>query len=162
MARHIAYERLRASYWSAGDLGDGRAWRVSSQDTDSRKPRPYLTVSPGRPPGNRIAFRYMTRDKSDRTEIMVESCDLSGAVKTTILQDNHLSAFTWTPSGRFIYSRNTEAGSAESDNLWELKVDAQEWNSAGQSTPVDGLVGIFRLQPQRDRRWKATSFSERH
>jgi len=56
------------------------------------------------PRGNRLAFRYM-RQRGDHTEVLVQSCDLSGADKATILQDNHLSSFTWLSSGRFIYSR---------------------------------------------------------
>jgi hypothetical protein len=82
------------------------------------------------PAGNRLAYRSR-RDKSNHTEIKVQSCDLSGADVTTIVQDNHLSAFTWTRSGRFIYSRNIEFGSAQSDNLWELKVDGKNGRPQG-------------------------------
>jgi serine/threonine protein kinase/Tol biopolymer transport system component len=119
----IAYERLqRAS-------GAREIWVMGS---DGESPHKILTAESQAtiagiawsPAGNRLAYRYR-RDEGDRTEILVRTCDLSGAGITTILLDNHLRAFTWTPSGRFIYSRNTEVGSTESDNLWELRVDGK-------------------------------------
>jgi hypothetical protein len=64
---------------------------------------------------------------------MVESCDLDGAATTTVLLDNHLRAFTWMPSGRFLYSRNAELGSSESDNLWELQVNAENGTPQGRA-----------------------------
>jgi Tol biopolymer transport system component len=82
------------------------------------------------------------RDKSDRTEIMVQSCDLDGADKTTILQDDHMSAFTWLSSARFIYSRNSEVGAAESDNLWELKVDGKNGSSQGKARQLTDWSGF--------------------
>jgi len=82
------------------------------------------------------------RDKGDHTEIMVQSCNLRGADKTTILQDNHLSAFTWLSSGRFIYSRNTEVGAAESDNLWELKVEGKNGIPQGKARQLTDWSGF--------------------
>jgi hypothetical protein len=73
---------------------------------------------------------------------MVQSCDLSGADITTILLDNHLSAFTWTLSGRFIYSRNSEVGSAESDNLWELRVDGKNGTPQGKARQLTDWSGF--------------------
>jgi dipeptidyl aminopeptidase/acylaminoacyl peptidase len=72
----------------------------------------------------------------------VESCDLSGANKTVILEDSQLSAFTWISSGRFIYSRNTEVGSAESDNLWELIVDTKQGTPLGQARQLTDWSGF--------------------
>ena len=41
------------------------------------------------PAGNRIAYTY-ARNRGDYTEFSVESCDLSGGHRTTIVQDNKL------------------------------------------------------------------------
>jgi len=73
---------------------------------------------------------------------MVQSRDLSGADITTIIQDNHLTAFTWVSSGRFIYSRNTEVGSDESDNLWELKVDGKNGIPQGKARQLTDWSGF--------------------
>ena len=93
------------------------------------------------PTGNRIAYLYR-RVTGDHTQIMVESCDLGGAATTTVLLDNHLRAFTWTPSGRFIYARNTELGSSESDNLWELQVNAENGTPQGKARQLTDWSGF--------------------
>jgi serine/threonine protein kinase len=137
---HIAFERLR------GAIGAREIWVMGPNGESSHK---ILTAEnqavfkgiAWSPTGNRLAFRYMRR-RGDHTEVMVQSCDLSGADKTTILQDNHLSAFTWLSSGRFIYSRNTEAGSAESDNLWELRVKGKNGTSQGEARQLTGWSGF--------------------
>jgi len=121
---NIAYERLRSA------IGAREIWVMGSH---GESPHKILTAEnqaiikglAWSPTGNRLAYLYR-RDKRNHTEIMVQSCDLRGADVTTILLDNHLSAFIWISSGRFIYSRNTEVGSAESDNLWELRVDGKK------------------------------------
>jgi len=73
---------------------------------------------------------------------MVQSCNLGGADKTTILQDNLLNAFTWLSSGRFVYSRNTEVASPESDNLWELKVDGKNGIPQGKARQLTDWSGF--------------------
>jgi serine/threonine protein kinase len=137
---HIAFERLR------GAIGAREIWLMGPH---GESPRKILTAEnqaifkgiAWSPSGNRLAFRYM-RQRGDHTEVMVQSCDLSGADKTTILQDNHLSAFIWLSSGRFIYSRNTEVGSAESDNLWELRVDGTNGTSQGEARQLTDWSGF--------------------
>ena len=137
---HIAFERLR------GAIGAREIWVMGPHGESSHK---ILTAEKQAafegiawsPRGNRLAFRYM-RQRGDHAEVMVQSCDLSGADKATILQDNHLSAFTWLSSGRFIYSRNTEVGSAESDNLWELRVDGKNGTSQGEARQLTDWSGF--------------------
>jgi serine/threonine protein kinase/Tol biopolymer transport system component len=137
---NIAYQRLRSV------IGAREIWVMGSR---GESPHKILTAEnqaifkgiAWSPTGNRLAFRYM-RDKGDRTEIMVQSCNLDGTDKTTILQDNHLSAFTWLPSGRLIYSRNTEVGAAESDNLWELKVDGRNGIPQGKAHQLTDWSGF--------------------
>jgi serine/threonine protein kinase/Tol biopolymer transport system component len=137
---HIAFERLR------GAIGAREIWVMGPH---GEAPHKILTAEnqaifegiAWSPTGNRLAFRYM-RQQGDHTEVMVQSCDLSGADKTTILQDNHLSSFTWLSSGRFIYSRNSEVGAAESDNLWELRVDGKNGTSQGEARQLTDWSGF--------------------
>lgn len=119
----IAYQRVRSA------IGAREIWLMSSRGDSPYKiltAENWATIKgiAWSPTGERIAYSY-ARWQGDQVDMSVQSCDLRGANKTMILQDNHLKAFTWIPSGRFIYSRNTEAGSAESDNLWELRVDGK-------------------------------------
>jgi eukaryotic-like serine/threonine-protein kinase len=138
----IAYQRVR------NISGARELWVMGSQ---GESPHKILTAESQAtingiawsPLGSRLAYRYR-RDKGDRSELSVQSCDLSGAGITTILLDNHfyLGVFAWTPSGRFIYSRNSESGSAESDNLWELKVDARNGNPQGKARQLTDWSGF--------------------
>jgi Tol biopolymer transport system component len=90
---NIAYQRLRRA------IGAREIWVMGSH---GESPHRILTAEnqtifkgiAWSPTGNRLAFTTYMRDKGDHTEIMVQSCNLGGADKTTILQDNHLSAFT--------------------------------------------------------------------
>jgi eukaryotic-like serine/threonine-protein kinase len=77
------------------------------------------------PLGNRVVYRYVHHQggETDKTSVSVESCDLNGANKTTILSDDHLDAFVLVSGGRLIYSRFAESSDYGSDNLWELRVN---------------------------------------
>jgi Tol biopolymer transport system component len=138
---NIAYQKLRRA------IGAREIWVMGSH---GESPHRILTAEnqtifkgiAWSPTGNRLAFTTYRRDKGDHTEIMVQSCNLVGADKTTTLQDNHLSAFAWLSSGRFIYSRNTEVGAAESDNLWELKVDGKNGIPQGKARQLTDWSGF--------------------
>jgi serine/threonine protein kinase/Tol biopolymer transport system component len=136
----VAYERMRAS------VGAREIWTMGAQGESPHKiftaeNRATIEGIAWSPAGNRIAYLYR-RVTGDHTQIMVESCDLGGASTTTVLLDNHLSAFTWTPSGRFIYSRNTERGSSQSDNLWELQVSAEYGTPQGKARQMTDWSGF--------------------
>jgi serine/threonine protein kinase/Tol biopolymer transport system component len=136
----VAYERLRASdaareIWIMGANGE------SPHKIFTAENRATINGIAWSPAGNRIAYFYR-RVTGNHTQITVESCDLGGAVPTTVLLDNHLRAFTWTPSGRFIYSRNAELGSSESDNLWELPVNAENGTPQGQARQLTDWSGF--------------------
>jgi serine/threonine protein kinase/Tol biopolymer transport system component len=138
---YIAYERLRG-----GAIGAREIWIMGPQGESPHKilTAENQTIFKGidwSPRGNRLAFRSM-RQRGDHTEVIVQSCDLNGADKRTILQDNHLGAFTWLSSGRFIYSRNTATGSIESDNLWELRVDDKNGTSQGEARQLTDWSGF--------------------
>ena len=136
----IAYQRVRSSdgareIWVMGSNGESphKVLTAESQTT-------FQAIA-WSPTGNRIAYLYR-RVTGDHTQIAIESRDLGGAVGTTILLDTHLSAFTWTPSGRFIYSRNTERGSSEADNLWELPVNAENGTPRGKARQLTDWSGF--------------------
>jgi serine/threonine protein kinase len=136
----IAYERLPASdaareIWIMGANGE------SPHKIFTAESRATIYSIAWSPTGNRIAYRYR-RSADNRTQIMVESCDLGGAGTTTVILDNHLRAFTWTPSGRFIYARNTALGSSDSDNLWELKVDGKNGTPQGKARQLTDWSGF--------------------
>jgi serine/threonine protein kinase/Tol biopolymer transport system component len=136
----VAYERLRAS------IGAREIWTMGANGESPHKifaaeNRATIDGIAWSPAGNRIAYIYR-RVKGDHTQIMVDSCDLGGAGTKTVLLDNHLSAFTWTSSGRFIYSRNTERGSSESDNLWELQVNAENGTPHGKARQLTDWSGF--------------------
>jgi len=82
------------------------------------------------PVGGRIGYRYAHRD-GDKTDVSVESCDLNGANKTTILSDDQVNGSSWISPGRLVYSRGNS--SAPTVNLWELKVDSK--NGIPQDKP---------------------------
>jgi len=136
----VAYERLRASIgareiWIMGGNGE------SPHKMFTAEKRATIFGIAWSPTGNRIAYLYR-RVTGDHTQIMIESCDLGGALTTTVLLDNHLRAIMWTPSGRFIYSRNTERGSSESDNLWELQVNAKNGTAQGKARQLTDWSGF--------------------
>lgn len=136
----IAYERRRASIgareiWVMGANGESPHKVFTAENQATIKDIAWS------PKGNRIAYLYR-RVTGDQTEIMVETCDLAGALTTTVLLDSHLNAFTWTPSGRFIYSSNTERGSSQFDNLWELQVDAENGTPRGKARQLTDWSGF--------------------
>jgi len=136
----IAYQRVRSA------IGAREIWLMGSHGDSPHK---ILRAENGAtimgiawsPTGERIAYSH-ARWQGDQVTMGVQSCDLGGANKTTILQDNHLSAFTWISSGRFLYSRNTEVGSAESDNLWELQVDRKKGTPQGKARQLTDWSGF--------------------
>ena len=137
----IAYERRRAT------TGGREIWIMGANGNSPHKiftaeNRGTIESIAWSPTGNRVAYSYR-RVRGDHSQITVESCDLTGAATTTILLDNHLIAFTWTSSGRFIYSRNTEVGSAEADNLWELQVNSGSGLPRGKARQLTDWSGFF-------------------
>jgi eukaryotic-like serine/threonine-protein kinase len=136
----IAYQRLRSA------IGAREIWLMSSHGDAPHKiltaeNRATITGIVWSPTGERIAYSHALW-QGDQVDIGVQSCDLSGADCTTTLQDNHLRAFTWISSGRFIYSRSTEVGSAESDNLWELRVDTRKGTPQGKARQLTDWSGF--------------------
>ena len=137
---NIAYARLRSAF------GAREIWLMGPHGESPHKIRTAENQSTFRdiawsPAGNRIAYSY-AREGGDNRDVSVQSCDLSGANKTTILQDNKLNAFAWIPSGRFIYSQSAVPGTAESDNLWELRVDDRNGTPQGKARRLTDWSGF--------------------
>jgi serine/threonine protein kinase len=148
--RNIAYQRLRSvsgarEIWVMGSHGESPHKILTAEN------QAIITAIAWSPLGNRLAYCYR-HDEGNHTEIMVQSRDLRGSDLTTILLDNHLTAFTWTLSGRFIYSRNSEVGSAESDNLWEVKVDGKNGTPQGKAHQLTDWSGfsVYRFSATAD------------
>jgi len=146
----VAYQRVRSGIgareiWIMGATGDSPRKIVTAEN------RATINGIAWSPAGNRIAYLYR-RVKGDHTQSMVQSCDLSGALTSTVLLDNHLTAFMWTPAGRFIYSRNTESGSSQSDNLWELQVNSGNGTPQGKAHQLTDWSGfsVYSLSATTD------------
>jgi serine/threonine protein kinase/Tol biopolymer transport system component len=136
----VAYERLRAAdaareIWIMGAHGE------SPHKIFTAESRATIYDIAWSPTSNRIAYLYR-RVTGSHTHILVESCDLDGGLITTILLDARLRAFTWTSSGRFVYSRNTGLGSSEADNLWELHVNSENGTPQGQARQLTDWSGF--------------------
>ena len=137
---NIAYERVRSGsgareIWVMGSHGDSPHKILTAENHATIRDAAWS------PTGNRLAYLYVV-EQGGREAVMVKSCNLSGTDLTTILQENHLSSFTWMSSGRFIYSRNMEVGTAESDNLWELKVDDKNGVPQGKARQLTDWSGF--------------------
>jgi hypothetical protein len=70
----------------------------------------------------RLVYVYQ-RQEGDKTHAYVETCDLNGAHKATVLADEELAGFDWISVGRFIFSRWVADSPVDAENLWEQKVD---------------------------------------
>jgi Tol biopolymer transport system component len=103
------------------------------------------------PAGGRIAYRYTHRG-SDKTDVSVESCDINGANKTTILADDQMADFSWISTGRFVYSRWAREPNLQNFNLWELKVDDRDGVPQGKPRRLTDWSGsqIFNLSATAD------------
>jgi serine/threonine protein kinase/Tol biopolymer transport system component len=117
---HIAYGKQGSALgaheiWLMGPRGESPHRILTA---DNRTPVGVIAWSPS---GKRIAYSLALPDG----HLLVESCDLNGANRTTILRDNALAALVWIAPRRFIYSRSTQRGGARTGDLWELSVDEE-------------------------------------
>jgi serine/threonine protein kinase len=127
----IAYKRYRKArgareIWLMGLHGQSPHKILMSEDGS------WFGTIAWSPAANRIAY-VSERQQGDRQEVSVKSCDLTGANSTTIMRDDALNGWNWLPSGRFIYSRNTQRGAAGTAELRELKVDENNGTPLGDS-----------------------------
>ncbi len=95
------------------------------------------------PAGNRIAYGYL-RQQGSKTNSSVESSNLDGTNKTTILSDELLVDFAWISPGRLIYSRLPEGSTDDnSNNLWDLKVESSTGRPQGRPRRLTDWSGFW-------------------
>jgi len=94
------------------------------------------------PAGGRIAYRY-EHQEGDKTSVSVESCDLNGANKATMLSDDQMDDFNWISPGRLVYSRWVREATVQTYNLWELKVDDKNGAPQGKPRRLTDWSGFF-------------------
>jgi serine/threonine protein kinase/Tol biopolymer transport system component len=116
----IGYGRVRSA------AGSREIWIMGSH---GESPRRILTAEGlsafgdfvWSPAGNRIAYSYAYQD-GPRILPSVQSCDLRGANRTTLIERVTLNGLVWIAPRRLIYARHTTIADG-TDNLWELEVD---------------------------------------
>src|ERR1019366_4271870 len=75
------------------------------------------------PDGQRIAYWRYSRT-GDKEEYFIESRDLKGGQATVIVSGLSVDqAFSWLPSGRFVYAMSEPESVRGESNLWEVRVD---------------------------------------
>jgi Tol biopolymer transport system component/predicted Ser/Thr protein kinase len=94
------------------------------------------------PASGRIAYQFIRRE-GDKRNVLVESCDLNGANKTTILTDDQMGDFSWISPGRLVYSRSAQEVAVQTVNLWELKVDDRGATPQGKPRRLTDWSGFF-------------------
>ena len=135
-ARHIVYGKRRSALgaheiWLMGPHGESPRRILTAEQ---RSPFNAIVWSPA---GKRIAYSIPL----PQGDLLVRSCDLSGANQTTILQDNALSGLAWIAPGRLIYSRSTQRGAARAGDLWDLIVDEEDGVPHGKSRRLTDWSG---------------------
>lgn len=159
----IAFLRGRAfapsEIWLMGSNGESPHKILATRENE------YFDDVVWSPTGKRIAY-IRVHDTVDKGELSIESCDLSGANKTTILGDDKLRDFTWVAPGRLIYSRNLQdyGSDFEADNLSELKVDAESGAPRGQPRQFTDWSGfeVSNLYATSDHKHLGLIRSTRH
>ena len=135
----IAYTRIRTQsgareLWLMGSHGE------SPRLIQAAGPQSSFSEVAWVPGGNRLVYIYSDH-RADPKEVAVKSCDLDGKNITTQVKDLRLDGFAWTTPERFVYSRTTDPGGTDSDNLFELRVD-QNGVPQGNPQPITNWSGF--------------------
>jgi serine/threonine protein kinase/Tol biopolymer transport system component len=94
------------------------------------------------PASGRIAYRQVHQE-GDKWNVSVESCDLNGGNKTTLLTDDQMGDFNWISPGRLVYSEWAPEATVQTVNLWELKVDGKNATPQGKPRRLTDWSGFF-------------------
>ena len=153
--------RLSHRVWKAAkrarrarDLVDGLAWRVASQDPDSRKPDPVWrdrlvaggkedclqpSVAGWQPVGTELRPQWSKpNDDSPGQRFGLDGLDRPGTLHLFAKYAKRLGQ-----DRRFVGTQRRR----------------RTWSSSRETAPADGLVGIFHASPERYRRRKTLGLS---
>jgi Tol biopolymer transport system component len=105
------------------------------------------------PDGQRLAYTRV-QGTGDRYQASIETCDLKGANRTTVISyaDLLVKDYRWLPEGRIVYSRQESPGSnpdnlgSNDDNLWQVS--------------VNGATGAPTAVPKRISQWAGSSIEQ--
>ena len=117
----IAYTRIRTQngareLWLMGSNGQ------SPHLIQMAEPESSFADLAWAPGGGRLVYVYLSHS-TDARDVSVRSCDPEGKNITTQVRDLRLDSYAWIAPGRFVYSRTTDPGGTDSDNLFELRLD---------------------------------------
>ena len=139
---HIVYTREHALFDLSREI-----WLMGPR---GESPRKILTAGEAggfgspvwSPAGGRIAYLYAHRE-GNQTDLSIESCDLDGANKTTIISGEETPGnFGWISPGRFVYSRAERETNVPTSNLWQLQVDGKDGKPRGQARQLSNWSGF--------------------
>ena len=122
-------------------------WVMGSQGDNPRKvlvagAAESLNTVRWSPDGQRLAF---IRKPADRSQMMIETCDLKGANRTEVVLEKDLPVlvFCWLPDGRIVYIRQESQGSTglTDANLWQVGIDNRTGAPKGKPSRITRWAG---------------------
>ena len=151
----IAYMRIHTQ------SGAGEIWLMGPKGEDPRlikiaDSQSSFSNLAWAPTGQRLAYIYDDHRAGIRN-IALKSCDLEGRNVTTLVRDIRLDGFAWTSPERLVYSKTTDPGGTDSDNLLEVRVD-ENGVPQGQPQPLTDWSGFFATDFSSSRDGKHLAF----
>ena len=142
--KRIAFSPLGAPYlhwqvWVMGSQGDNPRKVVQIGENE------WISSVHWSPDGQRLAY-VKTERTSDSFRNWIETCDLNGANRMTVVPDAgvSLSDFWWLPEGRMVYARQDSHGSSD-NNLWQIGIDNHRGTPAGKPGRITSSAGSGNL-----------------
>ncbi len=135
---------------------DRELWLMGGEGEEPRKilavgAQEFLYGIAWSPTGQRLAYIRSHDSPSERSDAVIETCDLTGGSRTVVLSDPDLlnedgeAGIAWLPDGRILYSKNSTT--AESD-LWAIRAEPASGQRTGPPTRVAGWKNFTALDPQ--------------
>ena len=122
--------------WVMGSQGDNPRRVLEAGAAES------LNTVRWSPDGQRLAF---IRKPADRSQMMIETCDLKGANRTEVVLEKDLSllVFCWLPDGRMVYVRQESQGATglTDANLWQVGIDNRTGAPKGKPSRITRWAG---------------------
>jgi Tol biopolymer transport system component len=139
--KHIAFSLLgvpglHRDLWVMGSQGDNpqKVFSISGENEGLR----WVDWSPD---GLRLVYIRIHRG-ADRFLFSLETCDLKGANRTTVVPDTDpiLGGPLWLPEGRIIYTKQESLRSADV-NAWQIAVDNRTGAPTGKPKRITQWAG---------------------